>query len=81
MQHQSFKTVDMVVIKYTDLPGSFPSWQDPCTYRPMPFDLVEIQTPRGIKSGWWTGNKWMGVRLRKEDTIISWKKSRELDFI
>lgn len=81
MQAMSIQTVDMVQLKYTDLPGEFPSWQDPKTFHPLPFDLVKVQTSEGIKSGWWTGNKWMGLRLRRGDKVISWKKTRELEFI
>lgn len=77
----NIKTVDMVQLKYTDLPGRFPDWQNPSSFRPLPFDLVQLKTIKGIKSGWWTGNKWMGLRLRKGDKVISWKKTRELEFI
>lgn len=75
------KIVDMVKLKYADLPGGFPSWQDPTKHRPRAFDLVELKTTKKIVSGWWTGNAWMGLRLNKGEKVISWKKSRELDFI
>ena len=81
MKKTKLKVVDMIRIKYTDLPGGFPSWQDPSLTRPRAFDLVELKTPKKIVAGWWTGNAWMGLRLRKGEKIISWKRSRELDFI
>lgn len=75
------RQVDMVKTKYTDLPGGIPAWQDPRQSRPLPYDLVEIQTLTNTVRGWWTGNDWMGLKLRKGDKVKSWKKSRELDFI
>jgi len=81
MQAKKIVQVNMTTIKYTDLPGEIPAWQSPDRFRPLPFDLVEIETSKKIVTGWWTGNTWMGLRLRKEDKIISWRKSRELDFI
>ena len=75
------RQVDMVDLKYTDLPGGILEWQDPKMNRPLPFDLVELKTNTKTITGWWTGNDWMGLRLRKGDKVKSWKKSRELDFI
>lgn len=74
-------TVDLVAVKYTDLPGGMHAWQKASDFKPVPYDLVEVETLRGRVRAWWTGNAWMGLRLKKEDTIKTWKKVRELDFI
>lgn len=76
------KTVDMVILKYTDLPIHYKNWQNPDAYLPMPYDLVDLLLEsQKTKTGWWTGNYWMGLRLKKEDKVISWKKTRELYYI
>lgn len=81
MRVKKHKTVDMIELKYTQLPGGLAGWQDPNKFRPLPFDLVELETHSKKISGWWTGNNWMGLRLREEDNVISWKKTNELNFI
>lgn len=75
------KTVNMSKIKYTGLPGGMNSWQNPNSYKPQPFDLVNINTGEKEVRGWWTGNRWMGLRLREKDKVVSWKKCSEQDFI
>lgn len=75
------RQVDMIKLKYTDLPGGILDWQDPRENRPLPYDLVQLCTNSKTITGWWTGNEWMGLRLKKGDRVKKWKKSRELDFI
>lgn len=75
------ETVNMTKIKYTGLPGGMSSWQNPNNYKPQPFDLVKIKTGKKEITGWWTGNTWMGLRLREKDVVVSWKRCSEQDFI
>jgi hypothetical protein len=75
------KTVNMTKLKYTSLPGGTFAWQDPQSYKPLPFDLVQIDTGEKEVRGWWTGNRWMGLRLREKDKVVSWKRCSEQDFI
>lgn len=77
----SAKTVNMTKIKYTSLPGGIKAWQDPYRYKPQPFDLVEIDTGKKQVRGWWTGNRWLGLRLQERDKVVAWKKTSEQDFI
>lgn len=73
--------VDMEFIKYSDLPEGISGWHNPEKYRPMPFDLVELLLKDKIVQGWWTGNGWDGLRLKKSDKVKKWKKTAELNFI
>ena len=50
-------------------------WADAKKYRPIPFDLVTIQTETGKNFiGWWNTLCWQGLRLRKQDHIKFWKR-------
>lgn len=60
---------------YKDLPKDKEGWVDTHIYRPMPYDLVEIQTQKKIKHGWWDGQKWIGHRLREHDELLYWKQT------
>ena len=81
MKNNRITQVDIIEIKYSDLPGGLTSWQDSKLYRPFNYDLVDLKLSNKTITGWWTGNGWMGLRLRKGDKVISWKKSKEIDFI
>lgn len=50
-------------------------WADAITHKPIPFDLVTVQTNTGKKvAGWWNKFKWEGIRLRPIDQILIWKR-------
>jgi hypothetical protein len=66
-------------IKYSDVPSKEGWVYDP-RYKPVPFDLMffKIKGKLKVKTGWWTGTKWSGLRLRPGDEIIAWKRNYEL---
>lgn len=72
-------TIEKDNVNYTALPGGIEAWQTPDEYLPRPFDIVYMDVGRKTITGWWTGNLWMGLRLKKEDKISKWKKARDLD--
>lgn len=50
-------------------------WANAITHKPIPFDLVTVQTNTGKKvAAWWDKFKWQGLRLRQIDEILSWKR-------
>lgn len=53
-------------------------WTDAKLFRPYPYDLVAMQTQRKIIPGWWTGQKWEGLRLRDGDKILFWKQEQTI---
>jgi hypothetical protein len=57
-----------------DLVKDYDGWVDAKTYRPYPYDLVHMMMPRKTIRGWWTGQKWEGLRLKEEDKILHWKQ-------
>lgn len=50
-------------------------WANAITHKPIPFDLVTVQTNTGKKvAAWWDKFKWQGLRLRQVDEILTWKR-------
>lgn len=50
-------------------------WADAREYKPIPYDLVLLETSEGkLKSGWWAEFNWDGRRVIPSDTIIRWKR-------
>lgn len=66
-------------IRYSDLPTDDAGWIMGKQYRPYPFDLVFLKIAGKFRpvSAWWTGAEWQGLRLKKEDKIINWKRNPE----
>lgn len=73
--------VDMEFLKYSDLPDGIEGWYVPSIYRPVPYDLCELDTGNRIVQGWWTGKRFDGLRLKKSEKVKKWKKTQELNFI
>lgn len=48
-------------------------WVDEKIYHPLPYDMVLMKTTDKKIPGWWTGQKWEGVRLEDEDKVLWWK--------
>ncbi len=65
--------------KYSDVPTDEDKWVYDLTYRPIPYDLMKMrfsgQDKSVVKSGWWTGIFWKGLRLKKDDKVIAWKRN------
>lgn len=52
-------------------------WCDTKISYPIPFDLVTVQTSTGKKvAGWWNKSDWKGLRLKKADEVIKWKRRK-----
>ncbi len=50
-------------------------WADAKKSLPIPFELVTVLTDTHKKiSAWWTKSYWKGLRLRKKDGVIKWKR-------
>lgn len=67
--------------KYSDVPTDKDKWVHDLEYMPIPYDLMFLRikdVPR-VKSGWWNGKKWEGLRLKEGEIIISWKRNFQID--
>ena len=52
-------------------------WADATRFRPIPFDLVLVETLQGKKfPAWWNQHKWEGLHLKSSDSIKRWKRRR-----
>ena len=61
--------------KYSDVVFDQDGWADLPSYFPLKFDLVLGKTTVGkIFTVWWTGLKWMGLRLINKAKIVQWKR-------
>lgn len=61
--------------KYSDIQKKI-DWVNNPKYFPYPYDLMYLKVKGLIKEipGWWTGEKWDGMRIKKEYKIIEWKR-------
>jgi hypothetical protein len=69
------------VYKYSDIPTDEQKWVFNLKYMPIPYDLMHLKL-KGldkIKSGWWNGIRWKGLRLKRCETVIAWKRNQEHD--
>ena len=74
--------------KYSDVPTELnpttlkpTGWVSDLTYMPIPYDLMHLRLKdrKLNKSGWWTGVKWKGLRLKEDEIVIAWKRNHEHD--
>ena len=75
------KTYNERLCKYSDIPTDPHGWVLDPTYKPIPFDLMYLRI-EGIptaKSGWWTGRIWKGLRLKRREKVIHWKRNPEYE--
>jgi hypothetical protein len=63
--------------KYSDVPTDADKWVFDLTFRPIAYDLLYLKVKGAfrIKSGWWNGDLWEGLRLKPDDTILAWKRN------
>lgn len=75
------KTNKERLCKYSDVPTDDCKWVNDLTYMPIPFDLmfVRLDGSGRVKSAWWNGRRWKGLRLKKEESVVAWK--RNYDYI
>ncbi|NJL54187.1 hypothetical protein HC928_02725 [bacterium] len=73
---------DRLPFSYAKVPKDEEGFADASLYHPLPFDVVDMDVvkkdgKRVFCGGWWTGNKWFSLRLRKGDKVLKWKKREE----
>ena len=52
---------------------------DASKYAPVEYDLLYLITDKGFrKNGWWCGNSYYSHRLKNDETVISWKKNKDM---
>lgn len=69
------------VCKYSDVPTDREKWVYDLSYYPIPYDLMYLKVKGAcrIRSGWWDGKNWKGLRMKDTDEIIAWKRNYELE--
>ena len=70
-----------IVCKYSNVPKDSSQWVYDLTYMPIPYDLmhVKLKDSRSIKSAWWTGKLWRGLRLGSSEIVIAWKRNHDFE--
>lgn len=60
---------------YRDVEFDADGWADAKKYLPADYDLMflKVKDKKSV-SGWHVGKKWDGLRLKKDDEILYWKK-------
>lgn len=69
------------VYRYSDIPTDEYKWVYNLLYKPIPFDLLHLKLNETlkVKSGWWNGEDWEGLRLKTDEKIIAWKRNHEFE--
>lgn len=58
--------------------NDFDEWIDANLIKPFPYDLVKIKTKeKKLKSAWWNGIGWEGIKLKSEELVLYWKMENE----
>jgi hypothetical protein len=66
-------------ISYLDVSYDNDGWADAKKYLPCDFDLVLLKRKDGrILKGWSVSNSWDGLRLKKTDEIVQWKREENV---
>lgn len=64
--------------RYKDVKTDLDGWADATKYLPQDYDLLFLKVHRHgmthIISGWYQETKWFGVKLRKYDSVVQWKR-------
>ena len=69
------KKGNIVNFKYSDVPVDKDEWASVEDGLPLPFDLVHMKIGDKIVNGWWTGQDWYSVRMKKDSKVERWKRS------
>jgi hypothetical protein len=72
-QSSVYKYNDILKLKQCDFDG----WIDPQKWIPYPYDLLYLKTETKVKTGWWSGHHWEGLRLLPTDKVLYWKYKGE----
>lgn len=64
---------------YSDVPLDKKNWCINPKYRPVPYDLCELQVEDHEKpmNGWWTGIEWYALKKKKKEKVLKWRSNRE----
>jgi hypothetical protein len=73
--------------KYSDIPTDLDKFGEPTGWvsnlkcLPIPFDLMymKVKQREKIISGWWNGQGWEGLRMKKGEKVIKWKRNQDHD--
>lgn len=67
-----------VFYTYRHVEYDLDGWADCARFLPEDFDLVFMRLKRDrIIPGWIAGKTWAGLRLKKEDVVLFWKRKEE----
>lgn len=65
--------------KYEWLHKDFDGWVDNQKFKPMKFDICLIRTSTNrTYPAWWTGDRWDGLRVKRNVEVIYWKRGDSL---
>ena len=55
-------------------------WKDLDSKKPQTYKLVDLKIKniynRNVKTGWWDGDSWQGLRLTDKDVVLGWRNKR-----
>jgi hypothetical protein len=66
-----------IFYKNSDVQTDIDGWVNPTLWLPLAFDLCWLKTEKRVCTGWWTGKEWEGLRLKKDESILYWKRCTE----
>lgn len=72
------KKVGITKISYSDVEYGDDEWVDAKKFTPSSFDLVKIKTDEKTINGWYTGERWYALRLKKNEEVLFWKRLKEI---
>ncbi len=63
-------------VSYSDIQYDGERWANASEFLPYDFDMVylNVQGSKKNKPGWINGEKWDGLNIKPEDTILRWKR-------
>ncbi len=64
------------ILSYKNVKTMPDGWVDATLYLPADYDLVQIRTEQGIKTGWHDNYKWDGEMISGDKKILAWRKLR-----
>lgn len=79
LDNETFKTTAEKANTFRYLVTHFnkEGWAEAKASKPIPFDLVTVETETGKKiAAWWNEFSWEGLRLKKSDEVLRWKRRK-----
>ncbi len=71
------KSGSKLYYSYRHVKSDWLGWVNVKEWLPYPFDLVHLKLGDKSKTGWYTGAKWDGYKLKPEDHVEAWKYKNE----